>query len=90
MRFDGLIKKLEGVEEASRKGRLVQDLFKTMTNQKEIWFEAYANLYSNKGAITLGVKDNTLDGFSLERVETIMEKLRNGKYKFTPVRWESA
>ncbi len=62
------------------------DLFKIMANQKEIWFEAYANIYSNSGAITKGINNNTLDGFSFERIEEIMDKLKNGQYKFTPVR----
>lgn len=44
MRFDRLIKKLEGISDASKKGRKVTDLFKIMANQKEIWFEAYANI----------------------------------------------
>lgn len=86
MRFDRLIKKLEGISDASKKGRKVTDLFKIMANQKEIWFEAYANIYSNKGAITTGINNNTLDGFSFERVEKIREKLKDGQYKFTPVR----
>jgi len=72
MRFDRLIKKLEGISDASTKGRKVTDLFKIMANQKEIWFEAYANIYSNKGAITKGINNNTLDGFSSERIENIM------------------
>jgi retron-type reverse transcriptase len=41
---------------------------------------------ANKGAITKGINNNTLDGFSFERVEKIMEKLKDGQYKFTPVR----
>jgi RNA-directed DNA polymerase len=52
----------------------------------EIWYEAYANLYSNKGAITKGVNGNTMDGFSQERVENIITSLRKGKYRFKPVR----
>jgi len=86
MQFDRLSRKLEGISDASIKGRKVTDLFKIMTNQPEIWFEAIANLYPNKGAITKGVNNNTLDGYSLERVENIMTKLKEGKYKFTPAR----
>jgi RNA-directed DNA polymerase len=52
----------------------------------EIWYEAYANIYSNKGAITKGVNQDTLDGFSNERVEKIITALREEKYRFTPVR----
>ena len=86
MQFDRLSKKLNGISDASKKGNRVQDLFKLMTNQKEIWFEAYANIYSNDGALTKGIKDNTLDSFSEQRVDEIMERLKKAKYRFTPAR----
>ena len=85
MQIDRLSKKLEGISDASKKGRRVKDLFRIMTNCRELWLAAYANIYSNKGAITEGVNANTLDGFSQERVERIIEKLRNRKYRFSPV-----
>jgi RNA-directed DNA polymerase len=86
MQLNRLSRKLEGIEDASKKGRPVTDLFKIMTNVEEIWYEAYANIYSNSGAITKGVNENTLDGFSEERVEQIICRLKGKKYKFTPVR----
>jgi RNA-directed DNA polymerase len=86
MQFDRLNRKLEGITDASIKGNRVKDLFQLMTNNKEIWFEAYANIYSNKGAITKGVNDNTLDGFSEERIEGIMEQLKQKRYRFTPAK----
>ncbi len=73
MQFDRLNRKLEGITDSSKKGNRVKDLFQLMTNNKEIWFEAYANIYSNQGAITKGVNDNTLDGFSEGRIEGIIE-----------------
>ena len=86
MQFDRLNRKLEGISDASRKGNRVKDLFQLMTNNIEIWFEAYANIYSNQGAITKGVNNNTLDGFSAQRVFGIIEQLKQKRYRFTPVR----
>ena len=86
MQFDRLNRKLEGITDASKKGNRVKDLFQLMTNSKEIWFEAYANIYSNQGAITKGVNDNTLDGFSEERIERIMERLKQKRHRFAPAR----
>ncbi len=51
-----------------------------------MWHEAYANIYANQGAITPGVDKQTLDGFSEERVASIMARLKNGTYRFRPVR----
>jgi len=84
MQFARLNRKLEGISDASGKGRPVKDLLKIMVNCRELWIEAYANIYSNKGAITKGVNENTLDGFSWKRVDKIIEKLRNKKYRFAP------
>lgn len=51
-----------------------------------LWYEAYANIYSNDGAITKGGDDTTLDGFSEERVTSIIQRLKDGTYHFKPVR----
>lgn len=51
-----------------------------------MWHEAYANIYANKGAITPGVDQLTLDGFSEARVASIMTRLKSGTYRFQPVR----
>jgi len=60
-------------------------LFRLLENPI-LWHEAYANIYANKGAITPGVDNQTLDGFSEERVTSIMAHLKNGTYRFQPVR----
>jgi len=85
MQFDGLSKRLEGISDASKKGYPIRNLYRLMY-MPEIWYEAYANIYSNKGAMTKGVNDNTLDGFSLPRVEKIIATLKEEMYKFAPVR----
>lgn len=85
MQFDRLSRRLEGISNASLKGYPIRNLYRLMY-MPEIWYEAYANIYSNEGAITKGVNENTLDGFSRERVERIITALREEKYRFTPVR----
>jgi RNA-directed DNA polymerase len=52
----------------------------------EIWYEAYANIYSNKGAMTAGIDDDTLDGMSHRRINRIIKSLQEGTYKPKPVR----
>ena len=77
-----LIKKLEGISKCSRNGHKVRKLFNIITNNPELWRYAYANIYPNKGAMTKGVDDTTIDGFSDERVANIIRQLREGKYRF--------
>ncbi|MAM74921.1 MAG: hypothetical protein CMO29_14065 [Tistrella sp.] len=51
-----------------------------------LWEQVYAEIASNRGALTPGVTDETLDGFSLERIERIIGQITNGSYRFVPVR----
>ena len=52
----------------------------------DIYFIAYQHLYSNKGAGTKGVNDDTADRFSEQYVTAIIEALRTGSYEPKPVR----
>lgn len=52
----------------------------------EIYFIAYNKLYSNNGAATKGVDDDTADGFSEEKVANLISRLKDGSYEPKPVR----
>jgi RNA-directed DNA polymerase len=77
---------MNSIAVASKKGRRVNGLFRLLTNPEVLWKHAYANIYSNKGAITKGVNENMLDGFSMERVNHLIGMLVNGLYCPKPVR----
>src|SRR6266699_1415134 len=80
-----VMKRLEALSEISKREKRINGLFRLLENPI-LWHEAYANIYANKGAITPGVDSLTLDGFSEERVTSIMTRLKNGTYRFHPVR----
>lgn len=86
MRTETTIKAVNSIAAISRKGRRVNGLFRLMTNPEVLWKQAYANIYSNKGATTKGVNGNTLDGFSEERVNHLIGMLVKGQYCHKPVR----
>jgi RNA-directed DNA polymerase len=86
MRTETVIKAVDSIAMVSRKGRRVNGLFRLMTNPDVLWKQAYANIYPNKGAITKGVNENTLDGFSEERVNHLIGLLARGQYCPKPVR----
>lgn len=52
----------------------------------DIYYVAYQHLYSNKGAGTKGVTDDTADGFSEIYIKNIIEALKNEMYQPKPVR----
>jgi group II intron reverse transcriptase/maturase len=80
-----VMKRLEALSEISQQGKRINGLFRLLENPI-LWHEAYANIYANKGVITPGVDNKTLDGFSEERVTSIVARLKNGTYRFQPVR----
>ena len=82
---DTTLKRLDAISVISKTGKKINGLYRLMENP-EIWKMAYANIYVNKGAITKGTDNITLDGFSMARVEKIISELKDGSYQFTPVK----
>ena len=79
-KFIGIVHKL-GKNRYPLKGvyRRIQD--------KELFLAAYGKLYANQGATTVGIDPNdTVDGMSLARIETIIAQLHEGIYQWQPVR----
>lgn len=85
MLADTTFKRLNAISDISKQGKRVNGLFRLLENP-EIWKLAYSNIYGNKGAITKGVDNNTLDGFSYKRVENLINSIKNGSYMNKPVR----
>lgn len=82
---DTVIKRLESLGPISQEGKKINGLFRLMEHDF-LWFEAYARIYANAGAVTKGINNNTLDGFSNERVAHLKEQLRTGTYHPKPTR----
>src|SRR6266487_2827262 len=80
-----VIRRLEALGAVSQQGKRLNGLFRLMENPI-LWHEAYANIYANHGALTKGVDEVTLDGFSQQRVTSIIARLKAGTYRFKPVR----
>lgn len=52
----------------------------------EFYYMAYQNTYAKQGNMTEGVDGNTIDGFSLEKINELIEEMKNESYQPTPVR----
>jgi retron-type reverse transcriptase len=79
-------RKLIGSRHCVSKGRKVTDLFKIITTCEDLWMQAYQNIRTNRGSMTKGVDKSTADGFSSELPKVLMHQLREGSYRFKPVR----
>jgi len=52
----------------------------------DLYYLAYKKLYSNNGAATKGVNDDTADGFSEKKIESIIKSLTDESYMPNPSR----
>lgn len=81
------IRKLQWLGEKCKENKnyVVRDIFNMMYNTK-LYEMAYNNLKSNPGNMTPGITPTTLDGFSAEAIQEIIEKLRDDSFQFKPGR----
>lgn len=73
------------IRKYGQNGLPVKDIYRLLY-QKDLYLQAYAKLYRNAGAMTKGITDETVDGMSLEKIDTIIDALRKEKYRWTPVK----
>ncbi len=78
-------RRIETLGEVAKDGKRINGLFRLM-EYRPLWFEAYAHIYPNKGALTPGVNKSTMDDFSDERVDALIAKLKDGTYRPKPSR----
>jgi retron-type reverse transcriptase len=80
-------KYLEVVRKRGEAEAELRRVYYNIVTNKELYLQAYMNLYANKGAMTPGVDpDDTVDGMSMKRIETIMEKLKRREYVWKPTK----
>jgi group II intron reverse transcriptase/maturase len=85
MATERLVKRLNSLSNSKAESR-VKDLH-TLLYDESLWFQAYQNIYSNKGAFTKGSDDSdTLDNFDKERVNKIIASLKDESFKCKPAR----
>jgi group II intron reverse transcriptase/maturase len=73
------------LRERGRRGLPVDELFRQMFNP-QLYLLAYGRIYSNHGAMTAGVTQETVDGMSLGKIGRIIDAMRHERYRFSPAR----
>ena len=68
-----------------QRGLPLEQVYRQLFNP-ELYLRAYGKIYRNAGATTKGSTAETVDGMSLEKVQHIIDLLRQEKYHWTPVR----
>lgn len=62
-----------------------RDLYRQLYNPS-LYLHAYGRIYRNKGALTKGITEETVDGMSMDKIHAIIEAIRYERYRWTPVR----
>lgn len=73
------------IQERGTKGLPLEDIYRQLYNP-ELYLKAYARLYSNKGAMTPGSNEETVDGMSMAKINKLISQLRQERYRWTPAR----
>src|SRR5438876_8297605 len=76
---------LELIRERGKNGLPLERVYRQLFN-KDLYLKAYGKIYRNTGAMTKGVTDETTDGMSLDKIDTIIEALRFERYQWKPAR----
>jgi hypothetical protein len=71
--------------ERGSKDQPLESVYKHLFNP-EFYLRAYGKIYRNAGAMTKGSTDETVDGMSLQKIQGIIDLLRQERYRWTPVR----
>jgi group II intron reverse transcriptase/maturase len=73
------------LRERGRRGLPCNELYRQLFNP-QLYLLAYGRVYSNQGAMTPGVAQETADGMSIEKIGAIIDAMRHERYRFSPVR----
>ena len=76
---------LDGIQDRGRRGLPIEEIYPHLYNP-DLFLRAYGRIYRKTGAITQGITEETTDGMSMERINTLLEKFRCERYQWTPVR----
>lgn len=73
------------IHERGKRGLPLEDVYRQLFNP-DLFLLAYGKIYRNAGAMTPGATDETVDGMSRAKIDTIIQNLRDEKYRWMPVR----
>ena len=73
------------IHERGKKGLPLERVYRLMYNSN-LYLTAYGKIYRNKGAMTEGTTGETVEGMSLDKIETIIKALRDGTFQWRPAR----
>ncbi len=71
---------LNVIRARSFQGLPLNDVYRQLFNPN-LYLLAYSRIYRNAGATTRGVTEETVDGMSLQKIESIIEQMRYERFR---------
>lgn len=78
-------KTLRAINKLGEKNAPLTRVYRCLYNE-ELYLLAYGNLSRNRGVLTAGVTEETIDGMNLKRIKEIIELMRYERFNFNPAR----
>jgi nicotine oxidoreductase len=78
--------RLEYLRKANRNRQWINDDLYRLLYKADLYILAYERIKSKPGNMTPGTDGETLDGFSIETIQTIIKEMRTEQFRFKPVR----
>jgi len=78
--------RLEYLRKANSNRHWINDDLYRLLYKADLYILAYERIKSKPGNMTAGTDGQTLDGFSMETIHTIIEGMRTEQFRFKPVR----
>jgi group II intron reverse transcriptase/maturase len=76
---------LNVIRDRGKRGVPLEGVYRLLY-KPSLYLRAYGRIYRNDGAMTRGVNQETVDGMSMEKIETLIEALRFERHRWKPVR----
>lgn len=73
------------IRKRRERGLPLNNLYRQLYNPQFYW-QAYARLYSNDGAMTPDTTGETVDGMSREKIKAMIDLIRQERWRWTPVK----
>lgn len=73
------------IRERGRKELPLERVYRLLFN-RELYLTAYGRIYRNAGAMTKGATEETVDAMLLQKIDALIDAIRQEYYRWTPVR----
>jgi len=73
------------IQDRGKRQLPLDDVYRQLSNP-DMYLRSYAKLYKNKGAMTPGITEETVDGMSREKIKTMIDLIRQERWRWTPVK----